>query len=75
MDVDALSGRFLLSCRALDAAGIQSYYRLLQGKLSIEPLDFPQNLQVTKNRLKESSEVRSLELFDSAIAFLLAQTP
>ena len=74
-DVDALSGRFLLSCRALDGAGIQSYYRLLQEKLSISPLDFPQNLPVTKKGLKESNDQRSIELFDSAVAFLLTQAP
>ncbi len=72
-DLDALSGRFLLSCRALDGAGIQLYYRILQEKLSIPPLDFPQNLQVTKNRLKESNEARPGEVFDTAVAFLLAQ--
>jgi tetratricopeptide (TPR) repeat protein len=74
-DVDALSGRFLLSCRALDAAGILSYYRLLQEKLSIAPLDFPQNLQITKNRLKEWNEPRPAEFFDAAVSFLLAQAP
>jgi tetratricopeptide (TPR) repeat protein len=72
-DVDALSGRFLLSCRALDAAGIQFYYRLLQEGLSIDPLDFPQNLQATQDRLKKSNEPRSGELFGAAIAFLISQ--
>jgi tetratricopeptide (TPR) repeat protein len=75
MDVDALSGRFLLSCRALEATEIQLYYRLLQEKLSIAPLVFPQNIQVTKNRLRESNDLRPTEFFDAAIAFLLAQTP
>jgi glycosyltransferase involved in cell wall biosynthesis len=75
MEVDALSGRFLLCCRALEAAGIQLYYRLLQEQLSITPLDFPQNLQVTKNRLRASNDPRSIECFDAAIAFLLSQAP
>jgi len=72
-DVDALSGRFLLSCRALDGAGIQCYYRLLQEKLSVEPLDFPQNLQVTKQRLRETNDARSIELFAAAVSFLLSK--
>jgi glycosyltransferase involved in cell wall biosynthesis len=75
MDLDALAGRFLLGCRALDAAEIQSYYKLLQEKLSLVPLDFPQNLQVMKERLKGSDEGRSGEFFDAAVAFLLTQTP
>ncbi len=73
MDVDALSGRFLLSCRALEATEIQLYYRLLQEKLSIEPLIFPQNMQVTKKRLREMNDLRPIEFFDSAIAFLMTQ--
>ena len=73
LDIDALSGRFFLSCRALDGPGIQLYYRLLQEKLSIGPLSFPQNIQVTKSSLRTSSEPRSAELFDAALAFLTAQ--
>jgi tetratricopeptide (TPR) repeat protein len=73
MDVDALSGRFLLSCKGLEADGIQWYYRRLQEKLLLAPVDFPQNLQATKERLKELSEGRSLEFFDEAIRFLLAR--
>jgi hypothetical protein len=73
LDIDALSGRFLLSCRTLDAPGIQLYYRLLQEKLSIGPLKFPQNLQVTKRGLKALSEPRPVELFEAAVAFLMAQ--
>jgi tetratricopeptide (TPR) repeat protein len=72
-DVDALAGRFLLSCRALDAVGMQLYYRRLQERLSVAPLDFPQNLQATKNGLMASQESRSIEFFDSAVAFLLKQ--
>ena len=73
LDVDALAGRFLLSCRALDAGGIQLYYRLLQKKLSVEPLDFPQNLQVTMGCLQEEADQRSVKLFDAGVKSLLAQ--
>jgi glycosyltransferase involved in cell wall biosynthesis len=72
-DLDALSGRFFLSCKALDPEGIQLYYRCLQEKLSLAPVDFPQNLQATKERLKEIDEMRGVELFDRAISFLLSQ--
>ena len=72
-DVDALSGRFFLSCKALEPEGIRLYYRRLQEKLSLAPVDFPQNLQATKERLKEINEMRGMELFDQAISFLLSQ--
>jgi len=74
-DADALSGRFLLSCRALDGAGIQRYYRLVEEKLSIDPVDFPQNLQATRMRLRETNDARSTELFEAGVTFLLSQTP
>jgi len=73
LDIDVLSGRFFLSCRALDAQGIQLYYQLLQEKLSIGPLRFPQNLQVTKCGLKALTDPRSTDLFEAAVAFLTAQ--
>ena len=73
MDIDALAGRFLLSCRALDAAGIQSYYRLLQEKLSIRPVDFPQNLQAAEKGLREAGDQKSIDFFDAAVTFLRAQ--
>jgi tetratricopeptide (TPR) repeat protein len=73
MDLDALAGRFLLSCRALEASGIQLYYRYIQEKLSLEPLDFPQNLQPTKDALIAWSDARPLELFDSGVSYLLQQ--
>jgi tetratricopeptide (TPR) repeat protein len=72
-DLDALAGRFLLSCRTLDASGIQLYYRYIQEKLSLEPVDFPQNLQATKDILKVLDDARPLELFDSAVSYLLQQ--
>jgi glycosyltransferase involved in cell wall biosynthesis len=72
-DVDTLAGRFLLSCRALDGEGIQLYYRLLQERLSVEPLDFPQNLQVTMGCLQEGADQQSVKLFDTGVKFLLAQ--
>lgn len=72
-DLDALAGRFLLGCRALDVEDIQLYYRLLQERLSLVPLDFPQNLQITKDRLRASEDLRPIQLFDAAVSFLLAQ--
>ncbi len=73
MDPDVLSGRFLLSCKALEAEGIQLYYRQLQEKLLLAPVDFPQNLRATKEKLKEISEPRGTEMFEQAIKYLLSQ--
>lgn len=73
-DTDAICGRFLISCKALDAAGIIRDYGIIQNGLSIEPQKFPQNIAKVKEELRKLNDAKAAELFDSAVSFLLSQT-
>jgi glycosyltransferase involved in cell wall biosynthesis len=70
-DIDVLSAMFLLQCRALNIVGINHYYNLIQGSLSVPAQYFPEGIDKTKETLIVTGESQALELFESAIAHLL----
>jgi tetratricopeptide (TPR) repeat protein len=70
---DVIAGRFLMSCKVLDARGMIRDYRVLQEKLSKDPVDFPLNLMEVKERLRTLGDQKPAQLFDEAVSFLLAK--
>jgi glycosyltransferase involved in cell wall biosynthesis len=69
-DVDALSARFLVSCKTLNAADIHHYYGLLEQRLGLKTDPFPEGLKEMRLKLKEVADARSCNLFEAGVAFL-----
>jgi glycosyltransferase involved in cell wall biosynthesis len=70
-DIDVLGAMLLINCMALNLSGINHFYSLMQGALSVPAQSFPEGIEKVKETLLASDEFQAAELFESAISHLL----
>jgi glycosyltransferase involved in cell wall biosynthesis len=70
-DIDVMAAIFLTYCRALDMAGIGRSYRMIEERLHLSVLDFPEGIDAVQRVLKEIAEPKADELFNMGISHLL----